>query len=136
MAQPTPEDANGVKIPDGDAGKNGHVVAAPGKRKRDSDNGDRPEDGDEMDVDSKVEQPDDDDDDDSKAPEPEEDTTKSREIIKAFVEVLRRYDSICREPLLRFFFFFSVPSSLSFSVPPSGISSLEPPRPRSRPQCT
>ncbi|EHK43879.1 hypothetical protein TRIATDRAFT_127707 [Trichoderma atroviride IMI 206040] len=55
MAQPTPEDANGVKIPDGDAGENGHVVAAPGKRKRDSDNGDRPEDGDEMDVDSKPE---------------------------------------------------------------------------------
>ncbi|KAM0452104.1 hypothetical protein ACHAPV_009621 [Trichoderma viride] len=102
MAQPTPEDANGVKIPDGDAGKNGHVVAAPGKRKRDSDNGDRPEDGDEMDVDSKVEQPDDDDDDDSKAPEPEEDTTKSREIIKAFVEVLRSFvigPSILGRPL-------------------------------------
>lgn len=120
MAQPTPEDANGVKIPDGDAGENGHLVAAPGKRKRDSDNGDRPEDGgDEMDVDSKVEQPDDDDDDndDSKMPEPEEDTTKSKEVIKAFVEVLRRYDCICREPRLRFFSSFTVSISLSFPVP-------------------
>lgn len=122
MAQPTPEDANGVKIPDGDAGENGHVVAASGKRKRDSDNGDRPEDGgDEMDVDSKVEQPDDDDDDDndddSKTPEPEEDTTKSKEVVKAFVEVLRRYDCICREPPA--VLFFSVFISLSLSVPPS-----------------
>lgn len=92
MAQPTPEDANGVKIPDGDAGENGYVVAASGKRKRDSDNGDRAEDGgDEMDVDSKVEQPSED---DSKTPEPEEDTTKNKELVKAFVEVLRRYDCI------------------------------------------
>lgn len=98
MAQPTPEDANDVRIPDGDAAENGHVAAASGKRKRDSDNGDRADDddgGDEMDVDSKVGQLDDDDDDHedgSKTPEPEEDTTKTKEVVKAFVEVLRRYD--------------------------------------------
>lgn len=100
MAQPTPEDANGVKIPDGDAGENGHVVAASGKRKRDSDNGDRAEDGgDEMDVDNKVELPNED---DSKTQEPEEDTAKSKELIKAFVEVLRSFDigpSILGRPL-------------------------------------
>lgn len=121
MAQPTPEDANGVRIPDGDAGENGHVVAASGKRKRDSDNGDRAEDGgDEMDVDNKVELPNED---ESKTQESEEDTTKSKELIKAFVEVLRRYDSIYREPRLRFFFFFlSSFFFLSFSVPlPSGF---------------
>jgi hypothetical protein len=133
MAQPTPEDANGVKMPEGDAGENGHVVAASGKRKRDSDNGDRPEDGDdEMDVDSKVEQhddiddDDDDDEDDGKTPEPEVDTTKSKEVIKAFVEVLRRYDCICREPRLRC---FSFPfSSLSHSLSRyHGISSFASP---------
>lgn len=121
MAQPTPEDANGIRIPDGDAGENGHVVAASGKRKRDSDNGDRAEDGgDEMDVDNKVELPNED---DSKTQEPEEDTTKSKELIKAFVEVLRRYDCIYREPRLWFFFFFlSSFFFLSFSVPlPSGF---------------
>ncbi|GFP54936.1 hypothetical protein ACSS6W_002836 [Trichoderma asperelloides] len=100
MAQPTPEDANGVRIPDGDAGENGHVVAASGKRKRDSDNGDRAEDGgDEMDVDNKVELPNED---ESKTQESEEDTTKSKELIKAFVEVLRSFDigpSILGRPL-------------------------------------
>ncbi|KAL7918986.1 hypothetical protein ACQKWADRAFT_302580 [Trichoderma austrokoningii] len=104
MAQPTPEDANGVRIPDGDAGENGHAVAASGKRKRDSDNGD----DDEMDVDSKVEQLDDDDndddeDDDSKTPEEsEEDITRRKEVVKAFVEVLRSFaigPSILGRPL-------------------------------------
>lgn len=115
MAQPTPEDANGVNIPDGDAGENGHLVAASGKRKRDSDNGDRAEDGgDEMDVDNKVEQPNED---ESKTQEPEEDTTKTKEVVKAFVEVLRRYDCINWEPRLWFFHSFILSIFLSSSIP-------------------
>lgn len=82
MAQPTPDDANGVTLPDSPA--SGHLVAS-GKRKRDN--------GDGMDVD--VDKADDEGQGDSQGgdqvPEPEEDTARSRELAKAFFEVLRRY---------------------------------------------
>ncbi|RFU71912.1 hypothetical protein TARUN_10351 [Trichoderma arundinaceum] len=96
MAQPTPEDANGVKMPDG--GENGHLIAS-GKRKRD--NGDRAEDGDdEMEMDHQLD--DDHDQREDRAETPQEDTKKSRELVKAFFEVLRSFDigpSILGRPL-------------------------------------
>ncbi|KAL7797334.1 hypothetical protein V8C37DRAFT_307532 [Trichoderma ceciliae] len=96
MAQPTPDDANGVKMPE--SGENGHLIAS-GKRKRD--NGDRPEDGeDEMDVDNKVDESHEQDEDQTQ--QPEVGTTKSRELVRVFFEVLRSFDigpSILGRPL-------------------------------------
>ncbi|KAL7951479.1 hypothetical protein V8C42DRAFT_8847 [Trichoderma barbatum] len=93
MAQPTPDDANGVTLPDSPA--SGHLVAS-GKRKRD--NGD--DEGDGMDVD--VDKVHDEGHDESQSQKPAEDTAKSRELVKAFFEVLRSFDigpSILNRPL-------------------------------------
>lgn len=85
MAQPTPDDANGVVLPDSPA--SGHLAAS-GKRKRD--NGDDTGDGMDVDVDRALDDGHDDSQSD-RTPEPHEDTAKNRELVKAFFEALRRY---------------------------------------------
>ncbi|PNP56636.1 hypothetical protein THARTR1_03332 [Trichoderma harzianum] len=98
MAQPTPDDANGVTLPDSPA--SGHLAAS-GKRKRD--NGD--DTGDGMDVDVDVDKVLDDGHDDGqsdRASEPHEDRAKNRELVKAFFEALQSFDispSILDRPL-------------------------------------
>ncbi|UKZ76254.1 hypothetical protein TrVFT333_003953 [Trichoderma virens FT-333] len=96
MAQPTPDDANGVTMPDSPA--SGHLVAS-GKRKRDNGDGD----GDGMDVDvDKVHDEGRDGNQGDRTKEPAEDTAKTRELVKAFFEVLRSFaigPSILDRPL-------------------------------------
>ncbi|EHK23449.1 uncharacterized protein TRIVIDRAFT_1006, partial [Trichoderma virens Gv29-8] len=96
MAQPTPDDANVVTMPDSPA--SGHLVAS-GKRKRDNGDGD----GDGMDVDvDKVHDEGRDGNQGDRTKEPAEDTAKTRELVKAFFEVLRSFaigPSILDRPL-------------------------------------
>lgn len=98
MAQPTPDDANGVSLPDSPA--SGQLVAS-GKRKRD--NGDDTGDGMDVDVDKVLDDGQDDNQSDP-TPEPHEDKAKNRELVKAFFEALRRYGlhplltTACKQP--------------------------------------
>ncbi|KAL7928773.1 hypothetical protein V8C35DRAFT_223589 [Trichoderma chlorosporum] len=97
MAQPTPDDANGVSMPGSPA--SGHLVAS-GKRKRD--NGDGDGDGMDVDVDKVHDDEGRDDDQGDRTQQPAEDTAKTRELVKAFFEVLRSFDigpSILNRPL-------------------------------------
>lgn len=88
MAQPSPDDANGVTMPG--SPPSAHLPAA-GKRKRDN-GAAGSSNGDSMDVDVSVSVSagiDSDRGDD--APKPDREAAKGKELVTAFFEVLRRY---------------------------------------------